>query len=99
MTIPELQKLIRPVCVDQPVNRLDLFGSRARSRGESGNDYDFAVELDDVAPADYADSFFLLLHSLEDLLQSPVDLLTYNSLEKPHLKEKILKERICLYER
>ena len=90
---------MKGICVKQDVLRLDLFGSRARSHGSEGNDYDFIVEFSDVAPTEYSKKFFGLLHALEDELNSPIDLLTYNSLKKISLRKKIAEEKVPLYER
>ena len=99
MSISELQNRIRELCEEQGVKRLDLFGSRARSLNGKGNDYDFVADFLDYPPAEYSKRFFSLLHALEDELKSPVDLMTYNSLNKKSLKRKIESERISLYER
>lgn len=77
--------------------RLDLFGSRARSMGMQGSDYDFIAKLEDSEPDEYSRNFFSLLHALEDELEAPVDLMTYNALKKRSLKENILKERVLIY--
>ena len=97
MRIPDLKKQLKTICEEKSVLRLDLYGSRARSMGTSGNDYDFIAELQDLTPDEYSKNFFSLLHALEDELKSPVDLITYNSLKKRSLKENILKERIPIY--
>ena len=49
-------------------------------------------------PGEYAGCFLGLLHALEDVLDAPVDLITYNALRKKSLKAHILKERIAIYE-
>lgn len=98
MKINELKQFLMPACKSSRVKRLELFGSRARSSGEKGDDYDFAVEFEDMPPEEYSKSFFSFLHYLEDNLQSPIDLLTKASIRKNSLKQKIEKEGICLYE-
>lgn len=98
MSIIELQSRIKDICKKQEVSRLDLFGSRARSLNEAGNDYDFVADLGDYPPAEYSKRFFALLHALEDELHSPVDLVTYPSLRKKSLRKKIENDRIPLYE-
>ena len=97
MDIPELKKRLRHICEEKGVLRLDLYGSRARSAGMHGEDYDFVAELENLEPNEYSRNFFSLLHALEDELSSPVDLITYNSLKKRGLKKNILKERILIY--
>ena len=99
MSIDELRSRLRAICEKQEVIRLDMFGSRARSRGRRGEDWDFVVEFSDAEPAEYSKRFFEILHALEDELDSPVDLLTYSSLKKNSLKRKIEAEKVSLYER
>jgi uncharacterized protein len=99
MRIDELRNRLQGICVKQGVIRLDLFGSRARSQGGEGNDYDFIVEFSDAAPTEYSKRFFGLLHDLEDELNAPIDLLTYGSLKKNSLRKKIADEKVPLYER
>jgi len=43
--------------------------------------------------------FFGLLHSLEDTLESSIDLLTSESLGNPHFKKRVLEEKILIYAR
>lgn len=99
MNIIELKNRLKSICEKQQVVRLDLFGSRARSQGNDGNDYDFVVEFSDINPADYSKRYFELLHALEDELEAPIDLLTYGSIRKKSLKKKIAEEKVALYER
>ena len=99
MSIHEIKSRVRSICEQQGVVRLDLFGSRARNQGKAGNDYDFIVDFAEFPPVEYSRRFFALLHALEDELDSPIDLMTYKSLKKKSLKERIERDRIALYER
>lgn len=98
MSIADLKERLKNICKNKGVMRLDLYGSRARSMGAEGNDYDFITELPDLEPSEYSKNFLGLLHALEDELDCPVDLITYSSLKKRSLKKNILKERIAIYE-
>jgi len=99
MGINDLKSRVQGICERQGVIRLDLFGSRARSHELEGNDYDFIAELTPGSPADYSRHFFGLLHALEDELHAPVDLMTYKSLKKRSLKQRIHRDRVPVYER
>ncbi len=95
----ELKELVAPVCRKHGVKRLDLFGSRARSRTLEGRDFDFVADFDSrLSPAEYATRFFRVLHELEDALDSPVDLLTRDSIRKQSLSARIGNESLCVYE-
>lgn len=99
MSIDELKKQIQEICRKHGVKRMDLFGSRARSGGAEGEDFDFVVELEDFPPGIYSKNYFALLHALEDTLREPVDLLTRKSIGRASLIERIDREGICLYEK
>ncbi|MGC9451249.1 MAG: nucleotidyltransferase family protein [Oceanipulchritudo sp.] len=98
VTVDTLKSKIRQACHAQGVRRLDLFGSRARSDGLEGNDFDFVATFGDCSPGDYAKRYFGLLHELEDTLGAPVDLLTPDSIHRRSLRERIEKDSLCLYE-
>ncbi len=99
MQIGELKQRLKGICEEQAVVRLDLFGSRARTQGMQGNDYDFIADFGEASPAEYSRHYFGLLHALEDELDSPVDLMTYPSLKKYSLRRSIERERVPVYER
>ena len=98
MTDRDLRQKLSLICKDMGVRRLDLFGSRARSPAREGRDYDFVATFKEFPPEEYSKRYFGLLHCLEDSLGEPVDLLTPESIHKKSLKEKIEKEKICVYE-
>jgi len=86
-----------PACRKFDVRRLDVFGSTARDAASGTSDVDLLVEFrnPDRSPAR---RFFGLLHQLEDTLGCEVDLLTTGSLRNPYFRERVLKERIPIYE-
>ena len=100
MTMSEdsLKNKVSQICQDQGVKRLELFGSRARSPVLEGRDYDFVATFEELPPDEYSKRFFKLLHGLEESLGGPVDLLTPQSIAKKSLRDKIEKEKICVYE-
>jgi len=97
MTLEEIKKVAMPACCEFRVKRLDLFGSLARGAGSTDSDIDLLVEFEDpdVQPAK---RFFGLLHYLEDSLGREIDLLTTGSLKNPFFREKVLKEKVNIYE-
>jgi predicted nucleotidyltransferase len=98
MSVESLKSKVSQVCQEEQVRRLDLFGSRARSGGLEGNDYDLIAILEDDSPEAYAKRFFRVLHGLEDVLDAPVDLLTPDSIKRESLRRRIEEEKVCLYE-
>jgi len=97
MTLDEIKKAVLPACKEFDVTRLDAFGSTARGRSTSSSDVDLLVEFrePDRAPAK---RFFGLLHRLEDTLGCEVDLLTTRGLRNPYFRERVLGERVTIYE-
>jgi uncharacterized protein len=97
MTVEEIKKIALPACNEYGVKRLDLFGSLARGDSSFTSDVDLLVEFEnpDQKPSK---RFFGLLHYLEDALKCEVDLLTVNSLKNPYFRQKVLKEKVNIYE-
>lgn len=71
------------------VQRLALFGSRAREDAQSKSDLDFLVEFKKKSFDAYMDLKFFL----EDLFGVPVDLVLANTI-KPRLRDRILEEAV-----
>lgn len=101
MDIPKLEdikEIAIPACDEFGVKRLDLFGSLAMGVGRSDSDLDLLVEFDN--PDLHASKrFFGLLHYLEDAFDREIDLLTTNTLKNPYFRDKVLEQRITIYER
>jgi uncharacterized protein len=72
------------------VTALSIFGSVARD--EAGDDSDVDILVDFETPATF-DRYMDVKFYLEDLLQKPVDLVTWPSL-KPQLRDVIEREAI-----
>jgi uncharacterized protein len=97
MNIEDIKKAALPACREFGVLRLDVFGSTARGSATTSSDVDLLVEFADPDRSP-AKRFFGLLHHLEDSLGCAVDLLTTRSLRNPYFKERVLKEKILVYE-
>ncbi len=98
MNIEDIKKEVLPACTEFEVQKLFVFGSYARGTASSSSDMDFLVEFNSPENC-LAKRFFGLLHSLEDTLESSIDLLTSESLGNPHFKKRVLEERILIYAR
>jgi hypothetical protein len=96
--IEERRCELTELCQRHGVSRFELFGSAVTGRFDPArSDLDFLVEFQDLPPAEYARSFFGLLHGLEDLFQRPIDLVTARSLTNPYLLREIERDRTVLY--
>lgn len=91
------KELIR-LCKLYRVRRLELFGSAVRNQNESDiGDLDFLVEFADLNQNEYAETYFGLLESLQDLFNKRVDLIMLSAVKNPYLIESIEKSRTVLY--
>lgn len=91
---------VADLCRQVGARRLDLFGSATRDDFDSANsDLDFLVEFEELDPGRYADAYFELKNGLEHLFDRPIDLLTASNLGNPYFRQRVLAERLKIYER
>ena len=91
---PELEQL----CGRYHVRRLDLFGSAVSGTYRPGeSDLDFLVEFHPLPSGAYADAYFGLLESLEQLFGRPVDLVVASAIKNPYFRQSVEKARAVLY--
>ena len=89
---------LEALCRRYQVRRLEVFGSAATGafRAE-GSDLDFLVEFEAGTNEGYADRYFGLLESLEELFERPVDLIVASAIKNPYFRESVEKTRALLY--
>ena len=93
--IRELSAAISPIAASFGVEKLYLFGSRARGDARPDSDYDFLISKGQVR------TLFLhaaLCQALEEALRAPVDLITDTSSDAA-LIAKARKDAVLLYDR
>ncbi len=90
-------ELARSVFACYPVRRAAFFGSIAREESTADSDMDILVEF---LPGTRGIEFFGLKVDLEEALQCPVDLLTYNALQTAdeNFKRSVESELVLIYE-
>ena len=89
---------LEQICRRYRVQRLELFGSAVSGRYRQGeSDLDFLVEFEPLPIGAYADAFFGLLETLEDLFSRPVDLVVASAVKNPYLRESIESNKALLY--
>ncbi len=86
-------------CEQNNVKTLSVFGSVLTEKFNAQSDIDMVVELLDSDPIQYAENYFNLKFSLQDLLNYPIDLLEDKTLENSYLKQKIAASKIVFYQR
>lgn len=96
--VAEHAAAVRELCRRYRVRTLELFGSAAKGTFDPArSDLDFLVEFDDLSPRDAADRYFGLLHSLEDLFGTKVDLVDAMAVHNPYFLRAIKPSRTVLY--
>jgi predicted nucleotidyltransferase len=72
--------------------------STAAGRDRQGDsDLDFLVEFETVPAGEYADTYFGLRESLEDLYGRPVDLVVDSAIRNPYFRESVERTKTLLY--
>lgn len=91
--IEDIKRKILPTLQQFDVVKASIFGSQVRGEATTTSDLDLIVEFSGKK------SLFDLVNlklALEELLQSKVDVLTYNSIH-PLIKDLILSEEVVIY--
>lgn len=93
-SIAEIKEKITPVAESYGVERVFLFGSYARGEATEKSDLDFRIDKGKLIGIQY----FGFLNDIETVLNTPIDMVTTNSLEKKFF-DSIQKEgEVLLYE-
>lgn len=96
--IAERLEELRAICARFSVRRLDLFGSAVGEDFDAAtSDIDLLVELEPLPPVEYADAYFGLKESLDDLLGRPVDLVVESAVRNPYFRKSFEATRLPLY--
>jgi len=89
---------VEGLCRRFRVRRLELFGSAATGLPRpAASDLDFLVEFEDLAPGEYADTYFGLLESLQSLFEQPVDLVVASAIRNPYFRQAVEQAKTLLY--
>lgn len=95
--IEKNRKKIIELCKRHKVATLFAFGSILTNQFKSDSDIDLIVEFDEVDLFSYADNYFDLKFSLENLLQREVDLLEDKAIINPYLRQSIDATKKMIY--
>ncbi len=93
-TLEELKAIIAPIAERYDVERVSLFGSRARGDNTADSDYDFCIIPNKEMSLIELSSFLL---DLKDALDSEVDIVCEDSIDQEFLGH-ISVDRRVLYE-
>jgi uncharacterized protein len=90
---------IHELCQSHHVLKLFAFGSVLTDKFRPESDVDLLVEFGNVGLPEYADNYFDLKYSLQNLLHREVDLLEEKALKNPYLKKSIDASKRIIYGR
>lgn len=96
----ELQKYdnaIKLLCKAHKVKRLYAFGSFLTEKYSENSDIDFIVDFELVEISHYADNYYDLKFSLENILHRPIDLLEEKALKNPYFLQVVNNQRKLVY--
>ena len=97
MYLDEFKKEIHRLCLINKVSQLYVFGSVLTDNFKEDSDVDLIVDIDTDDPFEYAENYFDLKFSLQELFSRPVDLLENKSIKNPYFRQNIDKNKILLY--
>ena len=97
MFIDSYIKDIKRLCQENSVKNHYVFGSVLREDFKDTSDIDMVVEIDSDDPLDYADRYFNLKFSLQDIFKRDVDLLENKAIRNPYIRENIDKTKSLIY--
>lgn len=88
---------IRDLCTKHKVSRLFVFGSVLKNKLRKNSDIDLIVDFGEIDVYEYADNYFDLKFSLEDLFKRNVDLLEDKAINNPYLRQSIDSTKQLIY--
>lgn len=89
--------IVRDLCTKHKVSRLFVFGSVLKNKLKKNSDIDLIVDFEEIDVYDYADNYFDLKFSLENLFQRNVDLLEDKAINNPFLRQSIDSTKQLIY--
>jgi len=88
---------INDLCSKHKVAKLFVFGSVLSDKFKKNSDIDFIVDFREFDVYDYADNYFDLKYSLENILKRNIDLLEDKAINNPYFRKSIDSSKQLLY--
>ena len=88
---------INELCVNHKVKSLYAFGSVLTADFNSKSDIDLIVDFKEMDVADYADNYFDLKFSLQNMFNRSVDLLEEQAIKNPYFKQALNQKKELVY--
>lgn len=88
---------LKKLCQVNKVKSLYVFGSVLTDKFNENSDIDLLVDIDSNDPFEYADNYFNLKFSLQELFKRPVDLLENKSIRNQSIRQNIDSSKFLIY--
>ena len=88
---------IKELCIKCRVKHLYAFGSVLTEKFNTHSDIDFIVDFEPVEIDQYADNYYALKFSLEEMLHRSIDLLEEKAVKNPYFKQVVNSQRRLIY--
>ena len=88
---------INQLCSTHNVKQLYAFGSVLTDTFNNNSDIDLIVDFEPIDLSQYADNYYDLKFSLENVLQKPVDLLEEKAIKNPYFRQVVNNQRQLIY--
>lgn len=88
---------ITRLCSEHKVKELYAFGSVLTDKYNNESDIDLIVDFEAMDVLNYADNYYDLKSSLQDVLKRPVDLLEERAIKNPYFKQVIHQQKQLIY--
>ena len=85
------------LCEIHKVKSLYAFGSVLTDNFNSDSDIDLIVDFANIEVEEYADNYYDLKFSLQDILKRPIDLLEEKAIKNPYFKQSVNQQRQLIY--
>ena len=88
---------IKTLCENHKVKSLYVFGSILTNKFNEESDIDMIVDFENIDVNEYADNYFDLKFSLQDILHYPIELLEKKAIKNPYFKQAISSRQKLVY--
>jgi predicted nucleotidyltransferase len=88
---------INALCETHKVRSLYAFGSVLTDKFNDESDIDLIVDFTNIRAEEYADNYFHLKFSLQEIFQRPVDLLEEKAIKNPYFKQSVNQQKQLVY--
>ena len=88
---------ISKICEIHKVKTLYAFGSVLTTKFNIKSDIDLIVDFQPLDILDYADNYFNLKFSLEEILKRSIDLLEDKAIKNPYFRQTVNQQKQLIY--